>query len=389
MIRKSSPAEDNQGSKSSEESKKSRVPITLKPSLNSTSQNQSDSAMLKASDDGDKSDKTLVVSATSDVRNKLIKDILSSSISSTNIMDTSETPVTMNGVEEDAHKVTKDIEALDTATEVVSERSTSTSSTVPPTTSLPHRYPDPVFYDVTTVSPKHFFSTNSKTGQCPVKHVRFLDWPWTRPGTAAVLACPQGSSGLARWECQSEGDWSTAWPDLSQCRSHWLSKLHQELRRQESVVHLAKDTLHHLQAQPLYGGDLSLLTRAIRVMTSRLRSELPLIPTGQQRAAVTTEVVQGLVQSASVAVSEEEAWRDLGAFSTSAAGVALAEMIDSLEQLGLLVPGAVGSDQEVTVASDNICKSSLFFLSSSGSQPTCQYFYVHTHIIFGHDKAAQ
>jgi hypothetical protein len=77
---------------------------------------------------------------------------------------------------------------------------------------------------------------------------------------------------LARWECAADADATTGatfvghWPDLGRCRSHWLASLHSRLISQrQSVVHLAKEMVHYLRAQPIFGGDLSPLASTMMV----------------------------------------------------------------------------------------------------------------------------
>lgn len=70
--------------------------------------------------------------------------------------------------------------------------------------------------------------------------VRHLDWGWTRAGMTAVVPCPLGTTGLARWACQESGFlWESAGPNLSGCQSIWLKRLLRKLE-EESIVHLAK-----------------------------------------------------------------------------------------------------------------------------------------------------
>ena len=69
-----------------------------------------------------------------------------------------------------------------------------------------------------------------------------------RGGSLITLSCPLGTKGEARWKCSVEGDeWESPNPDLSGCRSIWLLKIHDQLKRKAaSVVHLAKVNAHCL-----------------------------------------------------------------------------------------------------------------------------------------------
>lgn len=81
-------------------------------------------------------------------------------------------------------------------------------------------------------------------------HYKELNWSWARPGTVAVMPCPRGASGMARWECRSsDRQFVGSNPDLSQCRSMWLKRLYEKLQndnQRESIVLLANEMLHHL-----------------------------------------------------------------------------------------------------------------------------------------------
>ena len=141
----------------------------------------------------------------------------------------------------------------------------------------------------------------SETG-CPPTLVRTLEWPSTRPREVASLPCPMGTVGMATWKCEDTATWRVGHPDLSQCESLWLGQVHEQLRRKESVVHLAKEMAHYSASNPLYGGDVSALTNAIGVMTEKMMYELAEIPTADQREAVVMEVVQGVIKTSSVMI---------------------------------------------------------------------------------------
>ena len=82
---------------------------------------------------------------------------------------------------------------------------------------------------------------------------RQIRWNWTLPGEVAIVPCPDGATGLARWACLSSdelnggqvtdgqvtgGQWSGGQPDLSDCKSHGMSNLEVRVREeeQESVI---------------------------------------------------------------------------------------------------------------------------------------------------------
>jgi latrophilin 1 len=176
------------------------------------------------------------------------------------------------------------------------------------------------------------------------------------------LSCPLGTRGEARWKCSTEGeDWDTPSPDLSHCRSIWLLKIHDQLKKKSvSVVHLAKEMSHYTASNPLYGGDVLALIDAIGVITEKMLYELSDIPTLEQREAVVMEIVQSVIKTASIMVSESNraAWMDLQDDGGVGRGRkrTLTHFTSALKNAGLLLPMAVRENQEVTVSSPNIRK---------------------------------
>ena len=61
---------------------------------------------------------------------------------------------------------------------------------------------------------------------------------------------------------------------------------------------------HYTASNPLYGGDILAFIDAIGVITEKMLYELPDIPTIEQREAVVMEIVQSVIKTASIMVSE-------------------------------------------------------------------------------------
>ncbi len=204
---------------------------------------------------------------------------------------------------------------------------------------------------------------------CPPRTSRTLSFPRSRAGSLITLSCPLGTRGEARWKCSGDGSgmWATDSPDLSQCRSIWLLKIHDQLKRKSvSIVHLAKEMSHYTASNPLYGGDILALIDAIGVITEKMLYELSDIPSVEQREAVVMEIVQCVIKTASFMVSEanRDAWLDLQEQDQDSIGGGgrgrkrtLTHFTRALKNAGLLLPLAVRENQEVTVSSPNICKS--------------------------------
>ncbi len=134
-----------------------RVPITRAPAVPHSSSERS----------GNPED--FKVSARSD---GVLKDI--SAIASTNIMDTSETPVEIKDITED--------EIAETTTTTTTSSTTTTTTTV--ATSITPRLRKEPYEDT--------------TGYCQPIRRRYLYWGPTKPGTVAVIPCPQ--VGYLNWQ---------------------------------------------------------------------------------------------------------------------------------------------------------------------------------------------
>jgi len=285
-----------------------------------------------------------------------ISRFLSSSLMSTNIMDTSETPV-----------------AVVTTTNPLRTSTTTTTTTSTSTESPEDLFKDDGFDDYATYLPNVSGSrhdvliTTHQEGQkfvprippgaksCPPQLMRTIDWPRTLAGKTAAIPCPLSTQGMATWECSEAGKWSSPRPDLSNCRSLWLSKIHEQLRSPLPPVHLAKETAHYANSNALFGGDISALLSAMGALAEKMEFSLSDMPTDLQKEAVVVEIVQALMKSGSLMMEPRNrpAWMDLSEDELSRTVTTLAR---TLKASGLLLPKAAKENQEITVSSPNICK---------------------------------
>ena len=232
-------------------------------------------------------------------------------------------------------------------------------STLPPYDTAPH---------TGTVSPA--------TPMCPPRNIRALSWSWTRPGTVARQQCPPGTVGWASWTCVSSDDtvhWSPASPDLSQCQSVWMEKIIHELRKSEQILTLANDLMQYVSVNALYGGDIKSAIDAVTIIAEKMQYQLRAIPTREQREAMVMELVQSLTKIGSYLLSDDNmaAWQDL---PRSQQTRFLTNFIAAIERTGSLLPGVVQPDREVSVSSDNICKSEQITFLVSTLISRYQYF---------------
>ena len=118
-------------------------------------------------------------------------------------------------------------------------------------------------------------------------------------GDQAVLKCPGGSTGFAKWTCQygtPQAKWAPSWiygtekeqikgPNFSECLSTWISDLDAGLRSGEISVINASQTLAEMTSHQdaeleqvkngnLYGGDILLATRMLKDMSQRMQYEI-------------------------------------------------------------------------------------------------------------------
>ncbi|TRY70105.1 hypothetical protein TCAL_13311 [Tigriopus californicus] len=311
---------------------------------------------------------------------KLVSNItarfISSSLTSTNIMDTSEAPIVLTSSPQPQIS-----SSLLTTTSIPSTSSTlrTTESTLDPSTVMDSTTAKSINPDATTgfsksisylpsFSPNiasdvlittHVISESDLEGPvrfCPPRVLRTLEWPLTRINQEVSMACPMGTQGKARWKCSNDSEWETMYPDLSGCKSLWLIKIHEQLKRKVSLVHLAKEMAHYTAFNGLFGGDVMALIDAIGVMTEKMLYELPEIPTIQQKEAIVMEIVQSIIKTASIMVSPQNkaGWMDLGPMKQRRTMTFFSR---TLKAAGLLLPQAVKENQEITVSSPNILMS--------------------------------
>ena len=155
---------------------------------------------------------------------------------------------------------------------------------------------------------------------CQPAVTRGLYWNWTRSGDHVVQPCPGGATGYARWFCSgpaSEGSrasWFPSSPDLSECKSVWLTSLDSRIGEGDSIISIANDLAQVTHSKTLYGGDMMAAARLLRQMAVKMAADLQAFPDWRQREAIVTELVQSVVRAGSSLLGSAQslAWRDLG-----------------------------------------------------------------------------
>ena len=76
---------------------------------------------------------------------------------------------------------------------------------------------------------------------CQPTFRRSVHWNWTAAGQVAIVPCPHGATGLARWACveaeggagaQTGADWAGLQPDMSDCKSDAVAQLERDVREE-------------------------------------------------------------------------------------------------------------------------------------------------------------
>lgn len=82
---------------------------------------------------------------------------------------------------------------------------------------------------------------------CPPTSARGLYWNWTQVGDLSAQPCPGGATGLALWRCVGGSAPAAAphrhpaAPDLSECRSVWLTNLNSRITEGDTIISIAND----------------------------------------------------------------------------------------------------------------------------------------------------
>lgn len=159
---------------------------------------------------------------------------------------------------------------------------------------------------------------NYNIKKCSPTTARNLYWNWTQVGDRSVQPCPGGATGLARWKCiqfdsTEEPQWYPDSPDLSECRSVWLTSLESRVIEGDSLIAITSDLSQVTSSKTLYGGDMMITTKIIKKMAQKMSEDIQTFPDQRQREAIVTELLHGVVRTGSNLLdnSQHPSWRDL------------------------------------------------------------------------------
>ncbi|CAA9999974.1 unnamed protein product [Nesidiocoris tenuis] len=222
------------------------------------------------------------------------------------------------------HKVTA---PSTTTTTTTTTSTTAATSTLSPNDSIVY---NPPLYGSETVEPSNQPATSPTSiayednrqvesidegEMCPPETARGLMWNWTKVGEVSVQPCPGGASGLARWGCVSgrPPHRASLTPDLSECRSVWLTALNTRIADGDSIINIANELSQVTDSKTLYGGDMMTTTEIMKKMAKRMSQDIKTFPDQRQREAIVRELLNGVVKSGSNLLDPAQlpSWRDL------------------------------------------------------------------------------
>jgi latrophilin 1 len=212
------------------------------------------------------------------------------------------------------------------------------------------------------------------SNHCQPTFRRNVHWNWTSSGQVAIVPCPSGATGLARWACvQSEeddtsssssstgADWSGVQPDMSDCKSNAMANLEVRVREEEpeNVIVSTLATLTgglRSRTGALFGGDLESAAAIMRTVANRIQYLLQ-TQSGSfyRKEEYIAEVFQNIVRSASNLLSrrQREAWNDLHVSRQMKVATSL---LLSLEENAFLLADVAGGEEYLEEATREIGK---------------------------------
>uniref|UniRef100_A0A1I8QC19 Latrophilin Cirl n=1 Tax=Stomoxys calcitrans TaxID=35570 RepID=A0A1I8QC19_STOCA len=226
---------------------------------------------------------------------------------------------------------------------------------------------------------------------CGPTNARNLFWNVTRVGDVNVQPCPGGATGIAKWRCvlmkritldeeeelQSstqtplcngttcinlrlrsfEPTWHPLTPDLTQCRSLWLSNLEVRVsQRDSSLISIANDLSEVTSSKTLYGGDMLVTTKIIQTMSEKMFHDKETFPDQRLREAMILELLQGVVKTGSNLLDESQlsSWLDLNQEDQMRVATSL---LTGLEENAFLLADTIIRERNVVQKVKNILLS--------------------------------
>nr|XP_031832439.1 latrophilin Cirl-like isoform X3 [Nomia melanderi] len=216
-----------------------------------------------------------------------------------------------------------------------------------------------------TTVPSTLYPESSSNGQwydygrqvCPPVQARNLSWNTTRAGDVAVQSCPGGANGLARWRCLAKGDsafWHRDSPDLSECRSVWLTTLENRVTEGDVILGISRELSQVTNnSRGLYGGDMMITTKIMKNMAEKMAQDIRTYQDANQREVSVTELLQGVVRTGSNLLDKAQmpSWKDLSHQEQMRVATSL---LTGLEENAFLLADTLMQEKTITHVGRNI-----------------------------------
>ncbi|XP_020707025.2 latrophilin Cirl isoform X2 [Athalia rosae] len=241
--------------------------------------------------------------------------------------------------------------------------SVSETTQITPTTFYPWRT------SRRTTVPSTLWPESSSNGQWPdynSRHVclpvmtRNLFWNTTRAGDVVVQTCPGGATGLARWKCVLRGDgadWFRGTPDLSECRSVWLTALENRVIDGDVILSISRELSQVTNnSRVLYGGDMMITTKIIKNMAEKMAQNLRTYTDFRQQEVTVRELLQGVIRTGSNLLDKAQlpSWKDLSHPEQMRVATSL---LIGLEENAFLLANAFEQENTIVQKGENILVS--------------------------------
>ncbi|GAB6032764.1 hypothetical protein CHUAL_011631 [Chamberlinius hualienensis] len=195
-----------------------------------------------------------------------------------------------------------------------------------------------------------------KADHCMPGRVRDLNWNWTRQGETAIINCPTGTTGFAKWRCSANAaKWSSDNPDLSDCKSVWLTDLANRIDQGDTVVNVAKELGQVTRSKLLYGGDVVETTAILKKMAHKMSEFIKVIP-NTNKENVVNELMEAVVETGSNLLTAEQrhSWNDLNRQAQMKTATAL---LLGLEENSYLLADRINYEKVIVESDRNILMS--------------------------------
>ncbi|KAK9723171.1 GPCR proteolysis site, GPS, motif [Popillia japonica] len=215
-------------------------------------------------------------------------------------------------------------------------------------------------YTPTSSAPSFWTGDFDTADYCSPIVLRSIYWNWTKHGDHNIQPCPGGTTGFARWRCiktNEKSNWTPDTPDLSECRSVWLTSLEQRvLVMKDSLLSITSDLAQVTSSKTLYGGDMMITTQIIQKMTTKMAMDITTIPDPRQREAIVTDMLNYVVKTGSnlLDVSQHPSWKDLSYKEQMRVATSL---LIGLEENAFLLADTVQTEKTVDQVVKNIMLS--------------------------------